>query len=405
MCEEHDDERINIYCLTCEVPTCSMCKVFGAHKDCEVAPLNNIYKRQKSDFVDGIAMLVASNDRVQTIITQMEETCKSIEENSNSQKEQMCVKFDGLYALLEEKKKEMMQHITMEQEEKTQHIRSLIRKYAEHLEEVSKVIQSGLQCMEEPEIAVFLQNTKPLIKKISEASKITHLEKIERGFEIMDHFSVKFKKEEKLLREIDFQKFEEETTELEEREEVEAEQTEENHTEVEQKADSTGAISPAAHPTELTATNTTALASEEESVCLQTDIGQQPIANLNEAHELLESETQLLSTATSADPAFYPDWHKAHTLDKISPSLNLLNNSSDDRNNQIGSAISVEKDVKKAAADQSSAELEVDGNEGSSAPGLSQGLAFFISVLGLMIILRHLWNQIQSMIFSLLDWF
>lgn len=47
MCEEHEEEKINIYCLTCEVPTCSMCKVFGAHKDCEVAPLTNIYKRQK----------------------------------------------------------------------------------------------------------------------------------------------------------------------------------------------------------------------------------------------------------------------------------------------------------------------------------------------------------------------
>jgi tripartite motif-containing protein 54 len=29
------------------VPTCSLCKVFGAHKDCEVAPLPTIYKRQK----------------------------------------------------------------------------------------------------------------------------------------------------------------------------------------------------------------------------------------------------------------------------------------------------------------------------------------------------------------------
>ncbi|XP_018431351.1 PREDICTED: tripartite motif-containing protein 54-like [Nanorana parkeri] len=47
MCEEHEEEKINIYCLTCETPTCSMCKVFGAHKDCEVAPLSSIYKRQK----------------------------------------------------------------------------------------------------------------------------------------------------------------------------------------------------------------------------------------------------------------------------------------------------------------------------------------------------------------------
>lgn len=47
MCEEHEDEKINIYCLNCEVPTCSMCKVFGAHKDCQVAPLSNVYQRQK----------------------------------------------------------------------------------------------------------------------------------------------------------------------------------------------------------------------------------------------------------------------------------------------------------------------------------------------------------------------
>lgn len=47
MCEEHDEEKINIYCLSCETPTCSMCKVFGQHKDCEVAPLQNVYKRQK----------------------------------------------------------------------------------------------------------------------------------------------------------------------------------------------------------------------------------------------------------------------------------------------------------------------------------------------------------------------
>lgn len=47
MCEEHEEEKINIYCLSCQTPTCSMCKVFGQHKDCEVAPLSSVYLRQK----------------------------------------------------------------------------------------------------------------------------------------------------------------------------------------------------------------------------------------------------------------------------------------------------------------------------------------------------------------------
>ncbi|XP_032875703.1 tripartite motif-containing protein 55 isoform X2 [Amblyraja radiata] len=349
MCEEHDDERINIYCMTCEVPTCSMCKVFGAHKDCEVAPLTNVYKRQKSELSDGISMLVASNDRIQTVITQMEETCRNIESNGSCQKELMCEKFDGLYTMLEDRKKDMLQIITVEQEEKTQHVRSLIRKYGEHLEEVSKVIGTGLQCMEEPEIAVFLQNTKPLVKKVSEASKISHMEKIERGFENMDHFSAEFAKEERMLKEIDFQRFEEETEELEgEEEEMEAEKAEEIHTDVEQflhQEDTAEGMPPPLAPAETVRTNTAALAAEMENDSLPADAVQQAAT---EIHNTPESATQLLSTgeAAAADPFFYPAWHKARSLDKNSPNLNPVTKSSED--------------------------LEVDKNEASSVATPSQ---------------------------------
>lgn len=47
MCDIHEGERINIYCVTHGVPTCSMCKIFGAHKDCEVSPITSIYQTKK----------------------------------------------------------------------------------------------------------------------------------------------------------------------------------------------------------------------------------------------------------------------------------------------------------------------------------------------------------------------
>uniref|UniRef100_A0A8C6XDI9 RING-type E3 ubiquitin transferase n=1 Tax=Naja naja TaxID=35670 RepID=A0A8C6XDI9_NAJNA len=204
MCEEHEDEKINIYCLNCELPTCSMCKVFGAHKDCQVAPLLNVYQRQKSELSDGIAVLVGSNDRVQGIVTQLEETCRTVEECCKRQKEQLCEKFDYLYAILEERKGEMTQIITRSQEEKLEHVRSLIKKYADHLETVSKLVESGIQFMEEPEMAVFLQNAKALLQKITEASKAFQMEKIEKGYENMTHFTVNLNREEKIIREIYF---------------------------------------------------------------------------------------------------------------------------------------------------------------------------------------------------------
>uniref|UniRef100_A0A8C8SAR9 B box-type domain-containing protein n=1 Tax=Pelusios castaneus TaxID=367368 RepID=A0A8C8SAR9_9SAUR len=156
MCEEHEDEKINIYCLSCEVPTCSLCKVFGAHKDCEVAPLPNIYKRQKSDLSDGIALLVAGNDRIQAIITQMEEICKTIE-NGRRQKQHLSQRFDALCSTLEERKKELLQCISREQEERVARVRALIRQYGQHLESSSKLVESAIQAMEEPQMAAYLQ--------------------------------------------------------------------------------------------------------------------------------------------------------------------------------------------------------------------------------------------------------
>ncbi|KAK7878721.1 hypothetical protein WMY93_030960 [Mugilogobius chulae] len=79
MCEDHPEERINIYCEPCQTPTCSMCKVFGRHKDCDVAPLSAIYQTKKSELSDGIAGLVAVNDHIQALISQMEDICRTVE--------------------------------------------------------------------------------------------------------------------------------------------------------------------------------------------------------------------------------------------------------------------------------------------------------------------------------------
>ncbi|KAM5126307.1 tripartite motif-containing protein 54 [Mantella aurantiaca] len=204
MCEEHEDEKINIYCLSCEVPTCSMCKVFGAHKDCEVAPLSSIYKRQKSDLSDGIAMLVAGNDRIQAIITQMEEICKSVEDNSRRQKQHLSQRFDSLYNILEERKKELLQLITRQQEEKLQYVRGLIRKHGDNLEVTSKLVETSIQSMDEPQMAAFLQQSKELIKKITDMSKVSTIDRPDPGYENMDHFCVNVDYVSEMLRTIDF---------------------------------------------------------------------------------------------------------------------------------------------------------------------------------------------------------
>lgn len=79
------------------------------------------------------------------------------QENGRRQKSQVCEKFDHLYAMLEDRKTEMSLVVTAEQEEKLNYIRGLKRKYEDHVESVTKIVESGIQIMEEPDMAVFLQ--------------------------------------------------------------------------------------------------------------------------------------------------------------------------------------------------------------------------------------------------------
>uniref|UniRef100_A0A8C0QI01 RING-type E3 ubiquitin transferase n=1 Tax=Canis lupus familiaris TaxID=9615 RepID=A0A8C0QI01_CANLF len=204
MCKEHEDEKINIYCLTCEMPTCSMCKVFGAHKACEVAPLQSVFQGQKTELSNCISMLVAGNDRMQTIITQLEDSCRVTKENSHHVKEELSQKFDVLYAILDEKKSELLQRITREQEDKLSFIEGLIQQYREQLDKSTKLVETAIQSLDEPGGAIFLLSAKQLIKSIVEASKGCQLGKTEQGFENMDYFTLDLEHIANTLRAIDF---------------------------------------------------------------------------------------------------------------------------------------------------------------------------------------------------------
>ncbi|XP_040851813.1 tripartite motif-containing protein 55 isoform X2 [Ochotona curzoniae] len=387
MCEEHEDERINIYCLNCEVPTCSLCKVFGAHKDCQVAPLTHVFQRQKSELSDGIALLVGSNDRVQGVISQLEDTCKTIEECCKKQKQELCEKFDYLYGILEERKNEMAQVITRTQEEKLEHVRTLIKKYSDHLENVSKLVESGIQFMDEPEMAVFLQNAKTLLQKISEASKAFQMEEIDHGYENMNHFTVNLNREEKVIREIDFYRDDdgeeeeeeereegeeggEEVIEVEQIESVQIESSREDESpekgleslqlasELEVAPEKLPASSPELSPTLLPTADAPVMQGEVVPT------GSQQTA---------ESETSLpaAAAATTADPLLYPSWYKGQTRKAVT---NPPYTQGSEGLGQMGVSSSEDSNVQKAEVAEAAANerAAVSGKETSSPAATSQ---------------------------------
>lgn len=80
----------------------------------------------------------------------------SPQENSHQVKEELSQKFDVLYAILDEKKSELLQRITQEQEEKLSFIEALIQQYREQLDKSTKLVETAIQSLDEPGGAIFL---------------------------------------------------------------------------------------------------------------------------------------------------------------------------------------------------------------------------------------------------------
>ncbi|XP_060940652.1 E3 ubiquitin-protein ligase TRIM63-like [Limanda limanda] len=213
MCVDHEDERINIYCVSCSAPTCSLCKVFGAHKDCEVAPLDTVFTAQKAELTDCISMLVGNNERNQAIIGHLEETCRAVYENGSRQKSKLCETFDHLFALLEEKKGQMTLRISSEQEVRLDNIRGLRRTYSEHMDAAAQLLENAIQTLDESEMAVFLQTSRPLLQKIVKGTNTSHLDKLQHGYDNMELFTANFKLQSQALSNISFMRADEDDEE------------------------------------------------------------------------------------------------------------------------------------------------------------------------------------------------
>lgn len=79
------------------------------------------------------------------------------QENSKIQIQILCEKFDRMSAILEERRKIMIEQITSEQEQKTGWTQYLLQTYNEHVDTNSKLIQAAQNAIEEPEMASFVQ--------------------------------------------------------------------------------------------------------------------------------------------------------------------------------------------------------------------------------------------------------
>ncbi|KAM7365878.1 hypothetical protein PAMP_016771 [Pampus punctatissimus] len=202
-CKEHEEECINIYCASCQTPTCSMCKVFGQHKDCQVSPLSTAYQSQKSELRAAVEQLAAANSGVQSAVTQMDDKCALIYQNGELQQRRLGESCDLLFALLEERKQQLLERIGRVEEEKLVALRDLVERYKLQLQHSKQLQEKLTQSTERCSAAKFLLSSKQLLQEAEQAARVP-LTSPEPRDTCMDHLTVDTLQAEQVIANMSF---------------------------------------------------------------------------------------------------------------------------------------------------------------------------------------------------------
>ncbi|XP_061885931.1 tripartite motif-containing protein 46 isoform X2 [Entelurus aequoreus] len=81
-CTEHEQERLQWFCCSCQRLLCSLCKQRRVHHNHKVLPTTQAYQALKDQLTQQVNYILANQETIQSQITQLEAAIKQMEANS-----------------------------------------------------------------------------------------------------------------------------------------------------------------------------------------------------------------------------------------------------------------------------------------------------------------------------------
>ncbi|KAJ8285273.1 hypothetical protein GJAV_G00024920 [Gymnothorax javanicus] len=202
MCPEHEMEKVNMYCEVCRRPVCHLCKLGGSHANHKVTSMSSAYKILKEKLSKSIHYLISKEDKVRTQITELEVLINQTEDNGARAEREANEHFDRLFAILQQKKDEMLRAIEESKVRRLGNLRGQVEEYQGMLEN-SGLVGYAQEVLKETDQSCFVQTAKQLHSRIQRATETlrTFHPAADPTFE---DFVLDVSKEEALLKELAF---------------------------------------------------------------------------------------------------------------------------------------------------------------------------------------------------------
>ncbi|KAF4075088.1 hypothetical protein AMELA_G00230620 [Ameiurus melas] len=204
-CLEHEEEKVNMYCVTDEQLICSLCKLVGRHRDHQVAALHERYEKLKQTLDSNLSNLIKRSNELESLMGKLIQTCQHVEMNASRQEGKLMEECDILISLIQERRQIIGAKI---KEGKAVRLRKLAQQIAnckQCIERSSALITQADQTLKETDHARFLQTAKSISERVSMATASSQVLIPEINLtDTFDTFALDFTREKKMLESLDY---------------------------------------------------------------------------------------------------------------------------------------------------------------------------------------------------------
>ncbi|KFQ18878.1 Fibronectin type III and SPRY domain-containing protein 2, partial [Merops nubicus] len=153
-----EEEAADVFCTTCKIPIRAFDKLFGEHKDHEVAQLPSAMESEKEEIHKNMCKLEEQIAQMENFASHLEEIFITVEENFGRQEQNFEVHYNDAVQVLAQKYEEQLEALGEEKRQKLEALYGQLVSCGEHLDTCKELTDTTQE--------LFLENDKATFMKV-----------------------------------------------------------------------------------------------------------------------------------------------------------------------------------------------------------------------------------------------
>lgn len=204
-CLEHENEKVNMYCLVDDQLICALCKLVGRHREHQVSSLSERFDKLKQTLENNLTNLVKRNSELENQMAKLIQICQQVEVNTAVHEAKLVEECDELVEIIRQRKQIIAVKI---KESKVMKLRKLAQQIAncrQCLERSSALITQAEHSLKENDHTRFLQTARNVAERVAMATASSQVLIPDVNLnEAFDNFALDFSREKKILECLDY---------------------------------------------------------------------------------------------------------------------------------------------------------------------------------------------------------